>query len=709
MPACLRPATLALVGLVATTPLAAQRLAYPAAPPGEVVDRYGGRQVADPYRWLEQLDSPATRQWLEAENRLTFGYLASLPQRDSIRQRLTRLWDYPRTGVPIREAGQLFFRRNSGLQRQSVLYRQDTPTSRPFPVLDPNELSSDGSLAVADWAVSPDGRTVAYTTAEGGSDLQDIRLRDLGTGRDLPEVIPRVKFSGISWTRDGTGFYFSRFRGSAAGANLHDANTHHQLWYHPVGAGQERLIFQRPDDSTAWVNGQVSDDGRWLYLTSGSGTTNNRLWVADLKSSAKPDLTAVPSPMAVAEDAIYTPLGVVGTTLYLYTNYQAPRGRIVSAIVGEAERTRWRTVVPEASEVISEAILVGNWLVVSYLVDVQSRIRVFDLQGRPRSQVPLPGVGTASGLRGRNDATDFFFAFSSYLHPAIVYRYDLPTDRMEPFGESVNAFNSSRYETRAVFYNSKDGTRVPLFITAAKGLALDGSHPTLLYGYGGFDVNIMPDYSPAAAAWLELGGVYAVANLRGGGEYGETWHRAGMRDRKQNVFDDFIGAAEYLIHQGYTTPTRLAIEGRSNGGLLVGAVMTQRPDLFAVALPAVGVMDMLRYQKFTGGQLWADDYGSSEDPTAAEYLLAYSPLHNLKSGTCYPATLVTTADHDDRVVPSHSYKFTAALQAAQGCARPALIRVETEGSHGYRPTNRVIAEIADEFAFALANLGHPAP
>jgi prolyl oligopeptidase len=698
---------LLVAALLAPAPVAAQQLRYPPAPRGDAEDNYFGRRVADPYRPLEELDAPATRAWADAENALTFGYLAGLAQRDSIRARLTELWDYPRVDVPVREAGKLWFRRNSGLERQSVLYRTDPNSARRTLVLDPNALSPDGSVAVGQWSVSPNGRLLAYTTAAGGSDLRDIHFRDLRAGGDLSAVVARVKFSGIAWTRDGKGFYYSRFRGSAEGANLSDANTHQQLWYHPLGGGAERLVFERPDDSTATVSGTVSDDGRWLFIVSGRGTTNNRLWLASLGNPRRPDLAARPIPVTTAEDAIYRPLGVVGDTLYLYTNWQAERGRVVAATVGDTARARWRTIVAEGPDVMNETLLVGNRLVVAYLRDVETRLQLFDITGAPRGGVALPDAGTANGLSGRTDGSDFFFAYSSYLRPAAVYRFDLASGTLQPFEPAASPFDASPYETRATFYRSGDGTQIPIFVVARKDLARDGSHPTILYGYGGFNINIPPYYSPAVAAWLELGGVYAVANLRGGGEYGEAWHRAGMRERKQNVFDDFAAAAEFLVHEGYATPRTLALQGRSNGGLLVGALMTQHPALFSVALPAVGVMDMLRYQKFTGGRLWAEEYGSSDDSTAVAYLLGYSPLHNLKPGTCYPATLVTTADHDDRVQPGHSFKFAAALQAAQGCDRPVLIRVETGGSHGYRPTDRLIAEIADQFAFALANLAIP--
>jgi prolyl oligopeptidase len=699
-----------LVLLLATAATAhSQQIAYPPSNRQDVTDNYFGRSVPDPYRWMEDLDSPATKSWVEAENAVTFAYLGKLPQRDSIRDRLTKLWNYPRTQVPVRVAGEIFYRRNEGLQKQSVLFRQKTLAAEPGAVLDPNTLSPDGSLAVAGWSVAPDGKYLAYTTAEGGSDLQDIRLRDLTTGKDLDERVARVKFTGITWTYDAKGFYYSRFKGSTEEADLQAANKFHQVWYHTIGSASDRLIFERPDNPGDGVGISVSDDGRWLFAFSSSGTSNNRMWIGDLGKPKQPNLSTPLTVVAPDEDAIYNPLGVVGRTLYLYTTWNAPNGRIVAATVGDTSRTGWRDVVPAGENAISESMLVGDRIAIVYLVDVQSKLSLFDLKGAPRGEVKLPEPGTAAGLSGRNDGTDFFFAFSSYLRPTTIYRYDLKAGTLSPFHAAATPFDASAYETRAAFYQSKDGTKVPIFITARKGITLDGSHPTLLYGYGGFNVSIQPFYSPASAAWIELGGVYAVANLRGGSEYGEAWHHAGMRDKKQNVFDDFIAAAEFLIHEGYTTPQNLAIQGGSNGGLLVGAAMTQRPDLFGVALPAVGVMDMLRYQDFTGGRFWAEEYGSSEDSTAVGYLLAYSPMHNIKPGTCYPATLVTTADHDDRVVPSHSFKFAATLQAAQACAKPALIRIETSGSHGYRPTDRIIAEIADEFAFALANLGNSAP
>jgi len=686
---------------------AAATLAYPSTRTGDVVDDYHGRKVADPYRWLEDLDSRDTAEWIAAQNKATFAYLETLPQREAIRKRLTELWDYRRTGVPVLEAGQLWFQQNSGLQRQSPLYRQADMKGPPTLVIDPNTLSPDGSVQMAQWSPSPDGRHLAYTLAKGGSDVQDVQVRDLTTGKDLPVVVRNIKFSGLSWTKDGKGFLYSRYKGTEASADFADAAEFHQVWYHTIdGRTPDRLVFDRPEHPRDGVGAGLSDDGRWLFLTAGSGTTYNRLWVADLGSALTPDLAAPARLMAPEEDAIHAPLGVVGDEAYLYTTYKAPNGRIVAAKVGESDRAKWRTVVPEGKDAISEGdvVLVGDRLGIVYLVDVQSRVRLFGLEGKPQGEIALPEPGSVTEISGRNDGREMFLSFTSFLRPATVFRYDVATSAMEPFYAPQSPFDASKYETRALFYSSKDGTRVPMFVTLRKGAKLDGSHPTMLFGYGGFNISVVPSFSPAVAGWLELGGVYAVANLRGGGEYGSDWHRAGTRERKQNVFDDFIAAGEHLVREKYTTPSRLAIRGGSNGGLLVAASMIQRPDLFAVALPAVGVLDMMRYHQFSAGPFWSDDYGSADDPEAAKYLLAYSPLHNLKPGTCYPATLITTADRDDRVVPSHSFKFAAALQKAQGCPRPTLIRIEVAGSHGYRPTDRVIAEIADVWAFTLANM-----
>jgi prolyl oligopeptidase len=713
--AALLLALCAATALAETAPVQKQTaLTYPATSTGDVVDDYFGRKIADPYRWLEDLDSADTAAWITAQNKVTFGYLDSLPGREAIRKRLTELWDYQRTGLPTLEADNLWFQQNSGLQRQAPLYRQTAPNAKAVLVLDPNTLSPDGSVQMAQWAPSPDGRLLAYSLAPGGSDVQDIHVRDLATGQDVPGVVRNVKFSRIAWTKDGKGFFYSRFKGTESSADFADALEYHQVWYHFVdGRTPDRLVFERPQHPRDGVAATVSDDGRWLFLSSAGGTTNNRLWIAGLSDPRQPDLGATPRVVVAEEDSINEPLGVVNGELYLYTNYRAPKGRVVAARVGESDRDRWRTVVPEGKDAIVEngVVLAGDRIAIVYLADVQSRVRLFALDGAAKGEIPLPEAGsvtgTASGgggLSARNDGREIYLNFVSFLRPATIYRYDLGSGELAPLYPPVTAFDASKYETRTLFYASKDGTRVPLFVTLRKGTKLDGRNPTLLYGYGGFNISVVPTFSPAVAGWLEMGGVYAVANLRGGGEYGEAWHRAGTKERKQNVFDDFIAAAEYLVREKYTTPSRLAIRGGSNGGLLVAASMIQRPDLFAVALPAVGVLDMLRYHKFSAGPFWAEDYGSADDPQAVDYLLAYSPLHNLKAGTCYPATLITTADRDDRVVPSHSFKFAAALQKAQGCDRPVLIRIEVAGSHGYRPTDRIIAEMADLWAFARANM-----
>jgi prolyl oligopeptidase len=681
---------------------------YPQARKDAASDDYFGHKVQDPYRWMEQLDAPEVQSWVDAENGLTARELAQAPQRQQLKTRLTELWNYERTDVPRREAGVLFFRRNSGLQKQSVLYRQ-VPEGQPEVVLDPNQLFPDGSVAVSSWAVSPDARLLAYTTAEGGSDLEDIHVRDLQTLQDLADVVPRVKFGTVSWTNDSKGFTYSRFKGTEASVAFASANTFHQVWYHRVGRAKDALVYDRPQDPHDFVGATVSDDGRWLVLSSSSGTSNNRVFVADLVDAKKPRLDGPRMAVSAEQDSRTGFLGAEKGLLYFVTNYNAPNHRIVAVKPGDTDRAHWKTVVAEDKYPIHDAVLASGRLVVARLADVQARVSVYETSGKRLSEVALPEPGSVDYLRARQNDPDVFFQFTSFLRPRSVFRYELKPQALTAFDTPRSSFDPSQYETRALFYPSKDGTRVPLFVTLRKGAKLDGQNNTLLYSYGGFDIAITPAFSATAAAWLDAGGIYAVANLRGGSEYGEAWHHAGMREKKQTVFDDYVAAAQYLIKEGYTSPAHLAIHGRSNGGLLVGAVMTQHPELFGVALPGVGVMDMLRFQKFTGGSAWVEEYGSSEDPQTFPAILAYSPLHNLKPGTCYPATLVTTADRDDRVVPSHSFKFAAALQAAQGCDKPVLIRVEKAGSHGYRPTDRIIDEAADQLAFALQNLGSERP
>ncbi|HET7321330.1 MAG TPA: prolyl oligopeptidase family serine peptidase [Longimicrobiaceae bacterium] len=698
------PVAISLALLLAPGLSAAQQAPdYPQAQRDSLVEDYFGTRVPAPYRWMEDLSSPGVAAFVKSENALTYRMLDRMPVRDSLRAMLTELWNSRRVGIPSREAdGHLFYRANSGLQRQSVLYERDSIDAPPEVVLDPNTLSPDGSIALQGTSISPDGQYLAYGLSEGGSDLQSWYVREMESGRVLPDTIRNVKFSSASWTHDDRGFFYTRYDIPSGDKALVGATTGGKIYYHTLGTPQlqDRLIYARPDDPHLFLGGGVSEDGRFLFIFVSEGGSKNELWYKDLGDPEHPDLSAPVRALSAVADAEYSTLGNVGDTVYLRTDLDAPNRRIVAVTLPDTARAHWRTVVPEGENVIEGATMAGDRIAVQTLEDVKSTLTLYDHAGNRVGEVALPGIGTVRGLNGRTDRPELWYAFTSFLSPTTVYHYDLQTGESQPFEPPHVAFDPSKFETKQVFYSSKDGTRVPMFIVAKKGLSLDGNNPVLMYAYGGFDISMLPGYSPTTMAWLEKGGVYAVPNLRGGGEYGEAWHHAGMREKKQNVFDDFIAAGEYLIDQGYTRPERLAISGGSNGGLLVGAVMTQRPELFGVALPAVGVMDMLRYQKFTGGAFWVPEYGSSDDSTAFQYLIRYSPVQNVREGTCYPATLLTTADHDDRVVPSHTYKFTAALQHAQGCANPILLRVETEGSHGYRPTDKQIAEAADKLGFA---------
>ncbi|HEX6940548.1 MAG TPA: prolyl oligopeptidase family serine peptidase [Longimicrobiales bacterium] len=724
--------TLLAAALAAPGAASAQTIRYPATKKVDVVDDYHGTKVADPYRWLEDTNAAETAAWVAAQNEVTFGYLAQIPEREAIRNRLTDLWNYPKYGTPFRDGGRIFHFKNDGLQNQSVLYVQESLDDEPRVLLDPNTLSADGTVALTTLDVSDDGRWLGYGTAAAGSDWQEFHVRDIRTGRDLPDRIRWVKFSGLSWTKDGKGFFYARYDEPDEGEALLAANLNQKLYYHVVGTPQsaDRLIYARPDQPEWGFNAEVSDDGRFVLLYVWHGTDpRNRLYYIDLGDPAAPDLSAPVVPLLDDFDASYAVIGVVaagadadgvggagraagadeaerGPVFYVMTNKDAPRQKIVAIDPRDPAPSRWRTIIPEREEMLQGARIIGGRVVAEYLADASSRIRLFSLSGEPLGEVPLPTIGTVGSISGRPEDTEMFYAFTSFLYPTTIFRYDLETGENTVFrAPEIAGFDPDRYETKQVFYTSKDGTRVPMFITHRKGIPLDGGNPTYLYGYGGFNISMTPSFSVTNLVWLEMGGVYAMPNLRGGGEYGEEWHRAGTKQHKQNVFDDFIAAAEYLIREGYTSPSKLAIGGGSNGGLLVGAAMTQRPDLFAVAHPAVGVMDMLRFHKFTIGWAWVSDYGSADDPEMFPYLLAYSPYHNLKPGTCYPATLVTTADHDDRVVPGHSFKFAARLQEVQSCDRPTLIRIETRAGHGGgKPTSKLIEEAADVLAFRVRNL-----
>ncbi len=693
-------------------PAGAQTLQYPAARKSDVVDDYHGTRVPDPYRWLEDPDSPESRAWIEAQNRLTAAYLADIPARGTIRERLTKLWNYPKYGTPFRKGHRYFFFKNDGLQNQSVLYRQASLTADPETLLDPNLLSEDGTVAISTLAVSDDGRLLAYGTSASGSDWEEFRVRDVATARDLSDHLKWIKFSGASWTKDAAGFFYSRYPEPTNKA-LTDVNRFQRVYYHRLGTdqSQDRLVYERPDQPDWGMNAEVTDDGRYAVLNVWLGTDRrNRVYYLDLKDPKRPKVTGDVVRLLDDFDASYGFVGNDGPVFYFLTDLDAPRKRIVAIDTRHPERARWREVIPQGPDVLDGIQIVHDTFVANYMHDASSRLRLFGLDGRFIKQLDLPTLGSIGGISGERKDDEMFYAFTSFLYPTTIFRYDFKTGGTSVFKAPTIDFDPSGYETQQVFYASKDGTRVPMFITHKKGLRLDGSNPTYLYGYGGFNISLTPSFSVAMLVWLEMGGVYAVPNLRGGGEYGEEWHQGGMHEKKQNVFDDFIAAAEYLIAQGYTAPSKLAIAGGSNGGLLVGAAITQRPELFGATLPAVGVMDMLRFHKFTIGWAWVTDYGSADSAAQFPYLYKYSPLHNIRAGTRYPATLVTTADHDDRVVPGHSFKFTAALQAAQAGPQPVLIEIETKAGHGAgKPTSKLIEEQADRFAFLVRNLGMTFP
>jgi prolyl oligopeptidase len=685
----------------------APRLSYPVAAKEEVVDDYGGTKVPDPYRWMESLDSREVADWIAAENAVTEPYLAKLPLRGHFNTRLTELWNYPRVSVPVVEGGKLFYAKNTGLQRQAPLYVRASAAAPPTLVIDPNVISEDGSVSLSQWMPSPDGRLLAYGLAEGGADWNTVHVRDLTTGRDLSDQVHWMRFSYIAWTNDSKGFFYSRYPEPPKNKVLEAALSGQALYYHRVGTpqSQDTLVYERKDIPSWIINGDVTEDGRYLLIPMWEGAENkNSLYFADLGRPDAPRINAPVRPLMAVNDAEYWPIGNSGTTLYLRTDKDAPNRRVIAVDLQNPAPAAWKTVVPEHKETIENVGVIGGRIVAQYLVDVQSQLRLFGLDGAPQGDIALPGAGTVGTINGREDAPDIWYSFTSPLMPSTVYVFNPATKKSEGFEVATPPVDTSTFETRALFATSKDGTRVPFFLTARRNVAQDGRNPTMLYGYGGFSVSTLPTYRQDVPAWLERGGIWVTASMRGGAEYGEAWHQAGMLEKKQNVFDDFIAVAEQLIKDRYTSPDRLGIMGGSNGGLLVGVVMEQRPDLFAVALPAVGVMDMLRYDKFTGGALWTTEYGSASNPGQFPFLIKYSPVQNIKPGTCYPATLVTTADHDDRVVPSHSFKFAAALQAAQGCAKPVLIRVEVQGSHGYRPTDKLIAERADQWAFAAEQM-----
>ena len=689
-----------------------QNLNYPSSRKADVVDEYFGVKVSDPYRWMEDPASPELGVWLDAQAKLAAGYLGQLPLREHFRKSLTALWNYSRTTLPIVEAGRLFYRRNSGLERQSPIYMREGFEAAPQRLVDPNALSPDGAVSLMNFSPAPNGRLLAYTLAAGGADWQTVRVLDVDARKDLADEVKWMRFSWISWTRDSKGFFYSRYPEPPKARVLEAELAGHALYYHRLGTPQSEdvLIYERKDAPSSLVGGWTTEDGRYLMVrVARASGPKNRLYYADLGDPQRPNLRAQVLPLVEEDDSEFRPIGNIGPVIYLRTDSGASNKKIVAVDVRTPQPAAWKTIVPERKEAMRSADLIGNRVVVEYLVDVKSRVELFERDGKALGPIALPGEGAVLGLRGRQDAPEIFYSYTSPLDPATVFSYDPRSGRSTPFEAPRVMADKGAYESRQQFAISRDGTRVPYTITSRKDLHRDGSTPTLLFGYGGFSDSLLPSYRPHAIAWVEAGGAWVSANIRGGGEYGDAWYQAARAEKRQNGFDDFIAVAEDLHRNKYTTPAKLGIIGRSNGGLLVTAVSQQRPDLFAAVVAEVGVLDMLRFDRFTGGRLWTREYGSPSDPKLFAHLLRISPVHNVKPGACYPATLVTTADHDDRVVPSHSFKYTAALQAAQGCGKPVIIRVERNGSHGYRPTDRLIEEIADQWAFAARQLGMAGP
>ncbi|MEM7555849.1 MAG: prolyl oligopeptidase family serine peptidase [Cyanobacteria bacterium P01_A01_bin.84] len=690
-------------------------LTYPKTRKDKQVDNYHGTQVADPYRWLEDPDSEETKAWVKAQNEVTFAYLNDIENKEKIKQRLTKMWDYEKYGVPYKKGDRYFYSKNDGLQNQSVLYTLKSLDDKPQVLLDPNKLSDDGTVALSGTSISDNGNLLAYSISTSGSDWQEWKVRDIETGKDLKDHLKWIKFSGVSWTKDNQGFFYSRYDEPNEKTKLEDVNYYQKLYYHHLGTAQseDTLIYHRPDQKEWGFSSKVTKDGDYLIISVWLGTdSKNLVFYKHLSGfDSKSDSEVIE--LINKFEANYSFIDNDDSIFYFSTDLNAPKGRVVAIDINNVSNSeknvddnqKWREIIPQGKETLQDVGILNNQFVAGYLKDARSQVKIFDLQGKIIRELDLPGIGSVRGFNGEREDTETFYSFTSFTTPGTIYRYDMIAGKSTVFRESEVDFNPDNYETQQVFYQSKDGTQIPMFITHKKGIKLDGNNPTLLYAYGGFNISITPTFSISNLVWMEMGGIYAVANLRGGGEYGEEWHQAGMKLSKQNVFDDFIAAAEWLISNKYTSSQKLAILGGSNGGLLVGACITQRPELFAAALPAVGVMDMLRFHKFTIGWAWISEYGSPENPEEFQKLYSYSPLHNLKPGTRYPATLITTGDHDDRVVPAHSFKFAAALQASHQGDAPVLIRIDTKAGHGAgKPTAKVIEERADMWAFLAKNL-----
>jgi prolyl oligopeptidase len=686
------------------------RIVYPATAKVEHVERYHGITVADPYRWLEEdvRESERVREWVDAQNAVTFAYLAGIPGREAIEARLTELWDYERFGLPMKEGGRYYYSYNDGLMNQAVIYTQRALDAQAKLLIDPNAWSEDGTVALAGYYPGPDGRHVAYLVQEAGSDWNTARVLDVASGETLGDTLQWLKFTGLEWAKDGSGFYYSRYPAIDSAVQYQSLNVNQALWFHELGTPQnaDELVYRNREHPEWNYSASVSDDGRFLVITVWKGTDNRyQILYQDLAAE-----DSRPVMLIEGFDHDYSFVGNIGSELYFRTDKAAPLGKLIAIDVASPGPDNVRQVLAEDADVLTSASLVGSRVIGQYMKDARSVVKTFDTQGNLLGEIELPGPGTAWGFGGKLDDPETFFKFESFNVPERIFRLDVTTGEKEIFREARVDFAPEDYVVEQVFFESKDGTRVPMFITHHKDVTPNGERPTMLYGYGGFNQSLTPSFSVTRLAWMEMGGVYAVANLRGGGEYGEAWHEAGTRLRKQNVFDDFIAAAEYLVGEGYTRPGRLAIFGGSNGGLLVGAVANQRPELFGAVIASAGVMDMLRFHEFTAGRYWTDDYGSAEDPEEFRALYAYSPYHNVRPGTEYPAILVTTADTDDRVVPAHSFKYAAALQAAQAGAAPVLIRIETRAGHGAgTPTAKLIESYADNWAFLVENLGMQLP
>lgn len=683
--------------------------AYPPAWRGNVIDHYFGTSVADPYRWMENLHDPELHRWVDAENRFTQSYMDRNPIRPWLAKRLTELWKLPSETTPEPVHGsRLFFQRNAGLQNQSVLYVQDSPSAKPRVLIDPNVLSPDGSIALSGYIPSPDGKLLAYMLSPGGSDWMDVHVLDVATGNQLPEVLHWLKASGVSWTNDDRGFFYLRYPPPRKGNEITQLMVHATIYYHVLGTQQssDRVIYARNDRPLWYIFHQTSEDGRYFFVMLSKGSApQNELYYADLGDPLKPNVAAPLTPLYVKDDASYHPIDVRDGVLYLQTTLGAPRWQIVATKLSDPNPTHWRTVVPEGKGVVQMSGFAGRYLVVNTIVDAAARLALYDIDGKSARSIRLPEFGTIMGISGLQSSNNLYYSFSSYLQPISTYRYDMETGKTETVFSPPLNFDPGRYETREVFYPSRDGTKVPMFILAPKNVKLNGKNPTVLLGYGGFDSTLTPFFKPPYPAWLELGGIFAVANMRGGDTYGEAWHRAGARDKKQNSFDDFAWAAKYLIAKGYTSVKHLGIQGKSNGGLLIGVSITQHPELFSAAYIEHGVLDMLRYQHFSNGLLLTPEFGSSDDPREFRWVHAYSPLQNIRQGSCYPPTLITNSWDDDRVVPLHAFKFVAALQHAQGCSNPILLRTTGATAHNYMPTDQAIEQYADVWAFEGYHLG----